>query len=55
MPALLGLLLLFSLTFSENYTTTLPDFFMIKDRQEEGLVYLAAALAVIASLIAGEF
>lgn len=54
-PAVLGFLLFSSLTFSENYTTTLPDFFMIKDRQEEGLVYLAAALGIIAGLITLEF
>ena len=28
---------------------------MIKDRQEEGLVYLAAALGIIAGLITLEF
>ncbi|WP_419549085.1 hypothetical protein [Parasutterella sp.] len=54
-PAVIGFLLFSSLTFSENYTTTLPDFFMIKDRQEEGLVYLAAALGIIAGLITLEF
>ena len=54
-PAVLGFLLFSSLTFSENYTTTLPDFFIIKDRQEEGLVYLAAALGIIAGLITLEF
>lgn len=54
-PAVLGFFLFSSLTFSENYTTTLPDFFMIKDRQEEGLVYLAAALGIIAGLITLEF